>query len=116
MNVSRLKESQCCYLLLKTIIPIPKIRGLLDRLNGAKYFFALVLKDSYHQTPIAKEDQVKTAFTWRGIRHMFQMAPFGLKTLTSCLQRTMTDLLGDLEDFLQYSFGGKDTTVSNPQD
>jgi hypothetical protein len=38
---------------------------------------------------LKKEDREKTAFMWQGKQHMFNVVPFGLKTMTGHLQRIM---------------------------
>ena len=70
---------------------------LLDDLAGADIFSTLVLEESYHQFPIAPEDQQKTAFTFQGEHLMFTRCPFGLKPLTSIFQRGLADALRGLK-------------------
>ena len=82
--------------LLDDKYPIPLLRDLLDEANGAQIFSSLDLEASYHQFFINESDQKKTCFCWRNIQYNFIGAPFGLKTLTSCFQRVMSQLLKDL--------------------
>ena len=49
----------------KGVYPLPRIDDLLDKLAKAKYFLAIDLASSYHQTAMAPEDIEKTAFVSR---------------------------------------------------
>ena len=51
--------------------PIPSLSELLDRVAGSAYFSSLDLEWSYHQFPLAQNDQEKTAFTYNGQQYMF---------------------------------------------
>ena len=46
--------------------PIPDPAELFERLRGAVIFSSLDAKHAFHTFPIAKKDQHKTSFTWRG--------------------------------------------------
>lgn len=90
--------------------PIPLLRDLLDKAHVASIFSSIDLENSYHQFFIKESDQIKTSFTWNNVQYMLRGAPFGLKTLTSCFQRVITQLFWDLsyvitfvDDILVYS-------------
>lgn len=75
--------------------PIPLVDSIFEKLGQAVVFSTLDLVDSYHQFPVAEEDQQKTAFTWNGKQWMFVGAPFGFKPLSSIFQRVMTIIFHD---------------------
>ena len=58
--------------------PLPLISETLDRLNGAKQFTKLDLKDAYHRIRIRKGDEWKIAFRIRYGYFEYLVMPFGL--------------------------------------
>ena len=78
--------------------PLPHIDKLLLRLDGAKVFSKLDLCDGYHQLPIAKDDQLKTAFTTRYGTFQWTVMPFGLCNAPSTFQRVMNQVFFMLLD------------------
>jgi hypothetical protein len=66
----------------------------LDACNNAIAAALLDLKRSYHQWRVAKKDQIKLTFTWRGKRYMFIKVPFRLKHMAAHMQRQMEQLIG----------------------
>ena len=73
--------------------PMPLISEIFARLGGKRYFSTLDLEEAYLQLPIRRDHQLKTTFTWADRQWMFAGAPFGLKPISSVLQRLMTVLL-----------------------
>ncbi len=60
--------------------PIPRPDELLQRLDGARVFSKIDMRDGYHQVPMYPPDRVKTSFTCRYGTFQFTVMPFGLST------------------------------------
>ena len=71
-------------------------RTILETLGEFDWITTLDLENSFHQIPIATEDQQKTAFTFLGERWMFCVVPFGLKTASPFFQKIMEQVLAPL--------------------
>ena len=82
--------------------PVPRIEDNFNKLQGCKFFSKLDLESGFHQIPIRKEDQMKTAFTFKGKQYMFKKAPFGIKTMPAHFQRVIQSLFVDLESVSVY--------------
>ena len=64
--------------MVKNRYPLPLISKTLDRLNSAKVFIKLDLKDAYHRIRIRKGDEWKTAFRTRYGYFKYLVMLFGL--------------------------------------
>ena len=60
------------------VYPLPRPDELLQRLNGAKVFSKIDMRDGYHQVPMKESDKVKTSFSCRYGTYQFTVMPFGL--------------------------------------
>lgn len=78
--------------------PLPRIDELLARLNGAKVFSKLDLRDGYHQIPVAEHDRYKTAIATRYGSFEFTVMTFGFKNAPSHFQRQMNLMMQGLLD------------------
>ena len=63
---------------IKNRYPLPLMTELRERLNTAKVFTKLYLKNGYHLVRMAKEDEEKTAFRTRFGLYHWKVMPFGL--------------------------------------
>lgn len=70
--------------------PVPLIADIMNFAGGNAIFTTIDLHQAYHQLPIHKNDQKRTAFMHNGIQYMFKKAPFGLKPLLSLFQKGMS--------------------------
>ena len=67
--------------------PLPLIREALDRLQTAKYYTKLDIKDAYHNFRIKKRDEWKTTFTTKYGTYEYLVMPFGLTIAPTAFQR-----------------------------
>jgi hypothetical protein len=69
-----------------------------ERLEGAKYFSKLDLRDGYYNVLVAPEDRHKTAFRTRYGHYEFNVLPFGLCNSPATFMRMMNRIFGPLYD------------------
>lgn len=82
----------------KDSYPMKDMRGIFHRLEHAKYFSVIDLKDAYFQIPLKPECRDYTAFrTSKGL-FRFKVCPFGLTNAPFTMCRLMDKVIGfDLE-------------------
>ena len=78
--------------------PLPLMQELQDRVQGAKWFTKLDLKNGFNLIRIREGDELKTAFRTRYGLHEFQVMPFGLTNAPSTFQDMMNHVLSDILD------------------
>ena len=76
--------------------PLPRIKDIIERLQGAKYFTKLDIKWGYWHVRMHPDDVEKTAFITQDGHYEWQVMPFGLKNAPSCFQRKIQQILGPL--------------------
>lgn len=82
----------------KDSYPMRDMRGIFHRLESARFFSVIDLKDAYFQIPLKKESRDYTAFrTAKGL-YRFKVCPFGLTNAPFTMCRLMDKVIGfDLE-------------------
>ena len=83
---------------IKNRHPLPLITETLDRLNGAKKFSKMDLKEAYHRIRIKEGDEWKTAFRTRYGHFEYLVMPFGLANAPATFQAYINRALAGLVD------------------
>ena len=76
----------------KDPFPMPRIDQLVDAIIGHPRMSFLDAFQSYHQIPLALNDQEKTAFVTPIGNYHYKVIPFSLKNVGSTYQRMMTKM------------------------
>ena len=63
--------------------PMPKVKDIVSKLNGAKYFSTLDLSASYHHIPLEKSSIPKTAFNSPFSKYEYVRVPFEISSGSS---------------------------------
>ena len=97
---------------VKNRYPLPLIPEMLDRLNSAKIFTKIDLRNAYHQVRVKEGHEWKTAFRCREGHFEYTVCPQGFTNSPACFQHFMNDILrehldmtavGILDDVIIYS-------------
>jgi len=78
--------------------PLPLIPELLDRLQGARVFSKIDLRNAYNLVRVATEDEWKTAFSCRYGHYQYRVMPFGLTNAPATFQQFIQHVLDGLLD------------------
>ena len=81
---------------VKNRYPLSLMIELRERLNTAKVFTKLDLKNVYHLVCMKKEDEEKTAFRTRFGLYYWRVMPFGLCNAPATFQSMMNNIFQDL--------------------
>ncbi|EED18398.1 gag/polymerase/env polyprotein, putative [Talaromyces stipitatus ATCC 10500] len=77
---------------------LPLIGEILDRVNGARVFSKIDLKDAYYRIRIRPGDEWKTAFRTRYGHYEYLVMPFGLTNAPAAFQGYINQALRGLVD------------------
>ena len=83
---------------VKNRYPLPLIGEMLDRLNTAKIFTKIDLRNAYHQVRVKAGDEWKTAFRCREGHFEYQVCPQGPTNAPAMFQHFMNDILREQLD------------------
>ena len=75
--------------------PMPKVKDIFSKLNGATYFTTLDLRAGYHHIPLDKPSITKTAFNSPFGKFEYVKVPFGLAQAPAYFQELMAGILRD---------------------
>jgi len=78
--------------------PLPLMQELQDRVQGARWFTKMDLKNGFHLIQIREGDEWKTAFRNRYGLFEFQVMPFGLTNAPSTFQDMINHIFSDMLD------------------
>jgi len=76
--------------------PLPLMQELLDRVQGARWFRKMDLKNGFHLIRVREGDEWKTAFRTHYGLFEFQVMPFGLTNAPSTFQDMMNHIFSDM--------------------
>ena len=80
----------------KNCFPLPRIDQLVDATAGHELLSFMDAYSGYHQIPLCKADQEKTAFTTDQGLYCYQVMPFGLKNAGATYQRMVNKMFAPL--------------------
>jgi len=78
--------------------PLPLMQELQDRVQGARWFTKMDLKNRFHLIRVWEGDKWKTAFRTRYGLFEFRVMPFGLTNAPSTFQNMMNHIFSDMLD------------------
>ena len=82
--------------------PMPKVKDIFSKLNGATYFSTLDLRTGYHHIPLDKPSIPKTTFNSPFGKFEYIKVPFGLAQAPAYFQELMTGILKDFPFAIAY--------------
>ena len=89
---------------IKNRYPLPLIQEILARLQKARWYTKLDLRDGYYHLRIAEGEEWKTAFQTRYGHFEFQVMPFGLTNAPGSFQHFINHTIRDYLDVFCTAF------------
>ena len=86
----------------KFMWPMPKLKDIFYKLNGATYFTTLDLLAGYHHIPLDKSSIPKTTFNSPFGKYEYVKVPFRLAQAPAYFQELMTGILKDFPFAIAY--------------
>ena len=80
----------------KDSYPLPHVRDVIDKMNGAVYWTTLDAASAYWSIPLREQDREKTAFSVPRGKFEFNVTPFGLCNAGATYQRMIDIALSGL--------------------
>ena len=77
-------------------MPLPIISELFEELKGATVYSTLDLKSAFNSLKLREDHAHKMAFTWNSVQYIPIGTPFGIKHVSSVMQRTMSIALENM--------------------
>ena len=84
--------------------PIPLVDELMERLNGAKYFTKLDIRQGFHRIRMDPETEDLTSFRTRYGTYKYKVVPFGLSNGPAVFQRFINTTFFDYLDRFMTAF------------
>ena len=84
------------YVRKKDSYPLPRIRDVIDKMEGAQFWTTLDAASAYWSMPVAEEDKEQIAFSVPRGKFEFNVTPFGLCNAGASYQRMMNITLSGL--------------------
>ena len=82
--------------------PMPKVKDIFSKLNGATYFTILDLNAGYHHIPLDKPSILKRAFNSPFRKSEYITVPLGLAQAPAYFKELMTGILKDFSFVIAY--------------
>ena len=88
--------------LKKDYYEIPTINDLKSKLQNAKYFSVVDLKDGFWQIPLSRKSKNYCTFSTKFGNYCFKRLPFGLSTSAEVFQKYNEEIFGDIPNVFVY--------------
>ena len=84
----------------REVYPMASVDGSLSKLANSKIFTKLDANSGYWQIPLSEDSRKFTTFVTPFGRYQYNRLPFGINSANEIFQRTVSQILGDLEGII----------------